>query len=78
MSLHELYRDMVKDDTGPIYFDPDALCPGGSIVFRTFTYFPDNEYGNYVELITPENYIFKTEFRQPEQNTSTDKNNIQL
>ena len=55
---------MVKDDTGPIYFDPDALCPGGTIVFRTYTYFPDNDYGNYVELITPENYIFKTTFRR--------------
>ena len=54
---------MVKHDTGPIYFDPDALCPGGAIVFRTYTYSPDNEYGNYVELITPENYIFRTVFR---------------
>ena len=55
---------MVKDDTGLIYFDPDALCPGGAIVFRTYTYFPDNDYGNYVELITPESYVFKTTFRE--------------
>ena len=54
---------MVKDDTGPIYFDPDALCPGGTIVFRTYTFSADNDFGNYVELITPENYIFKATFR---------------
>ena len=54
---------MVKHDTGLIYFDPDALCPGGSIVFRTYTYSADNDYGNYVEIITPENYIFWTKFR---------------